>query len=150
MVRMAKASSLPPHIHPPIAQVPRPTREMRKLVPASSTVSITFVAERLLFIEIFLCPDGLSAARGADPPHGVADIVGDEQCAFGIEGEADGAALGFSLIGGEEAGHDILWHTCRSSGLERYIDHFVAIERAAIPAAMFGDEDAAAISCRQS
>src|SRR5947209_5304110 len=33
MVRMDSFSSLPPHIHPPMAQVPKPIRELFRLVP---------------------------------------------------------------------------------------------------------------------
>jgi hypothetical protein len=34
MVRIASISSVPPHIHPPIAHVPSPIRDIFKLVPA--------------------------------------------------------------------------------------------------------------------
>ncbi|MGN6529771.1 MAG: hypothetical protein ACTHL8_25530, partial [Burkholderiaceae bacterium] len=60
MVLIASLSSVPPHIHPPIAQVPRPIREAFTGTPGILMVSMEIISALACFLSRPLAP-GLNA-----------------------------------------------------------------------------------------
>src|SRR6266404_1614951 len=86
---------------------------------------------------------------GTDPPHGIADVVSDQQRSGMVEREPDGTSLGFLFILSQEARYHVLRRTAGMASPEGHIDHFVTVERASIPTAVLSDKDTAAIARRK-
>ena len=77
------------------------------------------------------------------PPHSIPHIIGDQQCAARIYGDADWAALSLAL-GIEKARQYVDRHTVRHPIGEGHENNLVAACRAAIPRAMLTNERAVA------
>ena len=78
-------------------------------------------------------------SRRAYAPHGVADVVRNQQRSCVIQGDADGPAAGLRIIG-NEARHNVLGRAARAPVTERHEHHLVADRGIAVPAAMFADK----------
>src|SRR6185295_2019950 len=66
-------------------------------------------------------PSGVS-----DPPNGVADIIGEDQCARAVDGDADRAAASLA-VGPDEAGDEIVRQSDRPAAGEPNEHYAVAI-----------------------
>ena len=79
-----------------------------------------------------------------NPPHRIADIVGDEKVAAFIKSKPNWPTARF-FVRAEETGHDILGGAVWMPIRKRHIHDFVAIQMRPVPAALFADERAAVI-----
>jgi hypothetical protein len=84
-----------------------------------------------------------SRLRRTHAPYGVSNIVCDEQCAASVQREPDGASVNRLPVLAEEASDDRHRLADRSAVHERYENHLLAVQGAAVPAAVFTDEGAA-------
>src|SRR6185503_1093170 len=84
-----------------------------------------------------------AALLRADAPDHVADVIGDEQRAALVDGDADRAAHGVAVLVDEAAEH-FHRHAVRLAVAEGHEDDVVAAERLAVPRAVLADEGALA------
>src|SRR5205085_3413802 len=85
-------------------------------------------------------PGTESLARRADPPDGVADIVGDKQRPVPRDLHADRPTHRM-IARVDEAGEDVDRQTLRAPAGEGHENHLIAAERPPVPRAMLADED---------
>src|SRR5436190_11546770 len=81
---------------------------------------------------------------GGNPPHRVADVVGDQKRARFVDCDTDRPAERLSIVV-YEAGENIDRLSRRAAVLEGHEDDFVAAERLAIPRSVLSDEGATAV-----
>src|SRR4051794_13630646 len=84
-------------------------------------------------------PHGGLRRSGRDAPHHVANVVGPQQRAGAIDGDAARPAERLFLVV-DEAGENVDRLTGRTALRERHEDHLVAAARVAVPRAMLADE----------
>src|SRR5689334_9452454 len=80
------------------------------------------------------CDRGACRSAGRDPPHRVADVVGDDQRAGAIDGHADRASARVAAL--EEAGDEVDRRARGTAVLEANEHDLVTVEVGAIPAAV--------------
>src|SRR5216683_244565 len=83
-----------------------------------------------------------------DPPYGTAGIFRNQQCPVLVDGDADRAAPDFGIVD-HEAGGEILVFARRRAVPHRYADDLVAGAFGAIPRAVLGGENTAAVLGRE-
>src|SRR6266481_7855211 len=85
------------------------------------------------------------AARVADPPDGIRAVIGDKQRAIRGHGDADGASPDVAVVY-YKPGDEVLVLAAGTAGLVHGdANHFIAGADGAVPGAVFGGEDIAAI-----
>ena len=96
------------------------------------------------------CPIDATSSRFAHAPHGVSNIVRDEECPAPVQGEAHGSSVNRLVVLAEEAGDDRERLTNRSAVHERHENDLVAAQGTAVPTAMLTDESAVVEGRRQA
>src|SRR5205814_6263541 len=79
--------------------------------------------------------------RRGNAPHGVADIVRDEQRPLPVDGDADRPSLRL-VVCVEKAGEDVDRYTRRPTAAERHENHLIAAPWSAVPRSVLTDEHA--------
>ncbi len=94
------------------------------------------------------CSRTLRACRIGDAPDGAARVLGDQQCPVLVDGHADRAAPDLRIVD-HEAGGEILVFAGRRAVLHDHADDLVAGAFGAVPGAVFGGENVAAVLRRE-
>src|ERR1700686_3657720 len=90
----------------------------------------------------------LSLTGIGNPPYGTAGIFRDQQCPVLIDGDADRAAPDLRIVD-HEAGGEIFVFARRRAVFHQYTDDLVAGAFGAIPGAVLGGENIAAVLGRE-
>src|SRR5690606_3151993 len=80
-----------------------------------------------------------ASLRARHPPHGIRQVVGDDQRAARVDGHPDGAPASLAVVRAE-AGDEVDRRSRRGAIAEGYEDHLVAHRILAVPAAVLADE----------